>query len=757
MEVRGFSPSLLSQAARTPMHMIFLLRPGAGAQTASVIRTLQQSGAGEITPLGLINGVAAQVSDKTLTALRYDPALLTMTLDQIHQPLPTPDAAELAAQMERADLQSAGGAPPGAQVIQQPDAVHIIHADAAQKRYNGRGVRVAIVDSGIDYGHPDLQGIMLKGANGKPLYADFTGTDLTDTVGHGTAVAGIIAAQARTVYSVTNTYRTAVYPLTNPQQRFDNRTYFTVGGVAPGARIMAAKIFDSRLPGGGGLDSIIVRAIQWAIANHADVINESFGGGPQTNTSTDVIGMANQQAVRHGITVVAADGNSGPGVGSVGTPAQDPDVIAVGASTDYQLFGETGFLADYNGTTFDNIASFTSRGPTYDGRIRPDVFAPGSFGWSTVPRNPSEERSSTPPYLLETFGGTSMATPVTVGTVALVINAYMETHGGRRPSPAYVKQVLTSSADSMGYPAADQAAGRVNADRAIAMVLHQGPSILLSGSLALYGKAGDRPGQKITVTNSGSTPEQVTLDPQATRTSKVLNFGGTVVADNLVTYAFDVPPGIAKLTASAYWNNLRGVPIPNQQGVPVVLRVRLYDPHGNFVNYTYSGAAGSANVRTTAGVPAPGRWTAVIDEEGGRSGNLHLAHYLVNVPFSGMITMDTFGAQGGTVSPRVLTLKPGQRATVTYTAGRLTGAGTQIITLHAREKSLAPAPAGQPAETVATIPVVITTAMTIVDGRGTFSGAFSGADNVGLDEVNFYNFSVPAHTSTIALTLQWPH
>lgn len=759
MEVRGFSPSLLSQAATTPMHMIFLLRPGAGSGASALMRTLQQTGASDITPLGLIGGVAAQVSSGTLSALRYDPNLLAMTVDRVHTPLPIPDADAIAAQVARAELRVAGGAPPAADVIRQPDTLSIIHADAAQKQYNGRGVRIAIVDSGIDYMHPDLRGIMLRGPNGKPLYKDFTGTDLTDTVGHGTAVAGVIAAQARTVYSVTNTYRTSVYPLANPRQRFENRTYFTVGGVAPGARIMAAKIFDSRLPGDGGYDSTIVRAIQWAIANHADVISESFGQTAvvQTNTSTDVVALADEEAVRHGITVVAADGNTGPGTSSVSSPAQAPDVIAAGASTDYQAFGQSGFLADYNATISDNLASFTSRGPTYDGRIRPDIYAPGSFGWSTVPRNPSEETDPTAPHLLELFGGTSMATPVIAASAALVINAYMETHHGRRPAPAYVKQVLTSSADNLGYPAGDQAAGRVDAERAIDMVLHHGPSVLLSGSLALQGRTGDRPSHAITVTNSGSTPERVTFDPQVTHTSKTLSFGGTVIADNLVTYKFAVPAGTTKVTAAAYWANTRTIPLPGQQAVPVAMVVRLYDPHGNFVNYTYSGSAGAANVKTTAGHPEPGIWTAVVSERTRHDTNQQAAHY-VNVPFTGVITLDTFQNGGGTVSPRQIVLKPGQRATVTYRADRLTAAGTRIISLHVREQSLAPSTPGQPRdETTATIPVVVTTGITMGRGQGFFSGTFTGADDAGFDEVNYFNFDVPNGARNIAVAMAWPN
>src|SRR5690242_16767877 len=77
-EVRGFSPSLLSQAAHAPQRMIFVLRANQYASTSSLMQTLRQTGAQDIQSLDLINGVAAQVTAKTLSALRYDPSLLEM-------------------------------------------------------------------------------------------------------------------------------------------------------------------------------------------------------------------------------------------------------------------------------------------------------------------------------------------------------------------------------------------------------------------------------------------------------------------------------------------------------------------------------------------------------------------------------------------------------------------------------------------------------------------------------------------------------
>jgi subtilisin family serine protease len=754
MAVAGFSPSLLTLAAAQPQRMIFLLRPGEQLGASGVLHTLQQTGAGNIVPLDLIHAVAAQVPAATLKALQFDPALLAMTADRQHQPLPTPDAPAIAAQLAHADLRVVKTVPPGVTPLRQPDMLSIIHADAVQPQYNGRGVRIALVDSGIDLGQADFAGVMLKNAAGKPLYADFTGTDLKDTVGHGTAVASWLVGQGRSVYAVSNTYRASVYPAPNPTTRFNTTTYFTVNGVAPGAKLMVAKIFDTRLPGEGGYDSTIVRAIQWAIANHADVINESFGQSAvvQTNPATDIVALADQAAVRAGITVVVADGNDGPGASSVSSPAQAAGVIAAGASTDYQAFAQSGYLMNYTAWSADNILAFSSLGPTYDGRMRPDLYAPGGWGWSKIPRYPNE-LTGNPPHQVFLFGGTSAATPAIAGSAALVINAYEATHHGRRPSPAYVKQVLMSTADDLGYPAADQAAGRIDVQRAVDLVTRQGPSVLFSGPLSLHGEQGARLSQTLAVTNTGTTVEQIAFQPQATAITQQLHFSGYTIANNLYTYKFAVPAGISTLSAAVYWNDQLQIPLPNGGKAPVGMIVRLYDPHGNFVNYFGSGTNGAGNVKTTAGRPVPGLWTAVVPHRTIKAKN-QVAHY-INVPFSAVISLARFTPGPGAVSPASVTLQPGQHARITYTSGRLAGAGTTVVTLRATEHSSSPAPGGAPISQ--TIPVVITADVALTAGQGTFAGSFHGAQDQGIYEVYYYPFVVPPGTRNAAVALRWKH
>ncbi|MFG3280428.1 S8 family serine peptidase [Streptomyces sp. NPDC048111] len=177
--------------------------------------------------------------------------------------------------------------------------------DAAGNGADGRGTTVAILDSGVDYTHPDLGGGFGEGHKvvGGYDFANGDGDPMDDN-GHGTHVAGIIAGRAAEKGGVT--------------------------GMAPGASILAYKVMDDA---GSGYTSDIVAGIEAAIdpanPHRADVINMSLGG---QGDGTDPLGAAATAAVRAGVVVVASAGNEGPGSGTISTPAAADGVIAVGAS-----------------------------------------------------------------------------------------------------------------------------------------------------------------------------------------------------------------------------------------------------------------------------------------------------------------------------------------------------------------------------------------------------------------------------------------
>jgi len=261
----------------------------------------------------------------------------------------------------------------------------------------GRGVRVAVVDTGVDVAHPDLAGRVIA-------THDVTGEGFGDGNGHGTHVAGIAAGAGER-------YR----------------------GVAPGAMLMAVKVLRSD---GSGLMSWVMEGVEWALDNGAQVINLSLGATGPTD-GRDPVSLACDGAVARGAVVCVAAGNTGPAGGTIGPPGGARQVVTVGAGTD-----------------LDQVADFSSRGPTTDGRPKPDLLCPG-YGIvscraaGTRLGQPVDERYTE-------ASGTSMATPHASGGAALLLEA--------RPGlkPYQVKALLMLTARDLGQPRVAQGSGRMD-------------------------------------------------------------------------------------------------------------------------------------------------------------------------------------------------------------------------------------------------------------------------------------------------------
>ena len=164
-----------------------------------------------------------------------------------------------------------------------------------EQGFEGQGIKIGIIDTGIDYDHPDLRGF---GPSGKVVGGyNFVDNDnkTIDTNGHGTEVAGIIAADGN------------------------------LKGVAPKAKLFSYKVSST---GESVSSDLIVKAIHRAIEDKVNVINISLG----VNKTNDEIDQAVNEAVKNGIIVVVAAGNNGPDNGTIGSPGKDPDVITVGAT-----------------------------------------------------------------------------------------------------------------------------------------------------------------------------------------------------------------------------------------------------------------------------------------------------------------------------------------------------------------------------------------------------------------------------------------
>ncbi len=308
------------------------------------------------------------------------------------------------------------------------DSVYQINADYSWSNgITGNGVRVCVIDTGIDVDHPDLQNKVVA------QFDAATGDTVQfDDNSHGTHVAGIVASEGIN-------YR----------------------GVAFDAELMAAKVLDAT---GNGFASDVILGINWCVDNGADVINMSLGEGQFTGTcDSEPMAQAVNAAVDAGVVVVCAAGNDGTPNDLV-SPACASKVIAVGA------LDKADFIASYS-----------------DGGAELDLVAPGgdSVGGTNYPEIVSTFSTlvANDPFLCLYFlinqcfddqfivdgnryiraVGTSMACPHVAGAAALILSE------NPTLSPAQVKQVLEENADDLGPPGWDGVYGwgKINLERTI--------------------------------------------------------------------------------------------------------------------------------------------------------------------------------------------------------------------------------------------------------------------------------------------------
>jgi subtilisin family serine protease len=331
-------------------------------------------------------------------------------------------------------------------------------------------VKVAVIADQLDPHAPDF-----IRPDGSPVFVDYqdfsgTGTQTTKAEGEGFGDASLIAAQGTVVHDLSK-FVNAKHPL-------PAGCTIVLRGVAPDASLVG---LDWDNPDGTS-DSSILQAIDYAVTvDHVDVINESLGGNVYPdNLARSAIRAFNDQAVRAGVTVVTATGDSG-GTSTISNLATDPQVIAVGASTNFQaaMQASAGGTPLSNGKWLDNgIAPFSSSGISQAGRTI-DLVAPGNDDWAACApafSGCTDFNAPPKPTDLLLFGGTSESAPITAGAAALVIQTYRNSHHGRTPTPAMVKELLTGTAHDLGMPSDEQGAGLLDARAAVDAARGQGSS-----------------------------------------------------------------------------------------------------------------------------------------------------------------------------------------------------------------------------------------------------------------------------------------
>ena len=287
-----------------------------------------------------------------------------------------------------------------------------------------RIIKVAIIDTGVDTNHPDLIDNFYKDTNneiiGKRFYDNNkSDANFDDDNGHGTHVAGIIAA------------------------RSDNN--LGISGISANnkIKIMPIKCINRYSDGYYSNNSDIANAIKWATDEGADIINLSLGG----ITSSDLIKNNIRYANKKGCLVIAAVGN---GQGFVEFPAAYPEVLSVGSIDE-----------DNNLAYFSSFKTNESYPEKPEGHRGVDVVAPGLKVYSTFDNSDKQNFKDTYSYLT----GTSMSTPIVTGLAALL----MQQHDNYYRNPNIVRKIILFSSENCGIEKQDGkfGYGLINAKSAI--------------------------------------------------------------------------------------------------------------------------------------------------------------------------------------------------------------------------------------------------------------------------------------------------
>src|SRR4051812_33488466 len=761
---RGLPPGKVVRASR---HVIVVLKHqqrGALASASSVrarasaqarqrrplVARISSAGGKVTRQFTTLNAFAATVSPDQQTQLAQDPSVAAVVPDQVVT-LP---------QQEQSTANGLGSPSPGnpstplSTICPKPgdapllegeylQTMHVAYNDPtipqAANLATGKGVRVAFFADGVDVNNPDF--IRPDGSHVFIDYRDFSGDgpNAPSPSAEAFGDASSIAAQGRQVYDL-STY-------VNPAHPLPPGCNIRVRGVAPGVLLIGMKVFGE----GGAFSSTIVQGLDWAVTvDHADILSESFGGEALPDTSRDIIKRFNDAAVAAGITVSQGSGDSGA-TSSPSPPATDDNVIDAAASTNFRAYAQTvSYAYQFAKGTYlsDNISSIGGGGFGQDAQSV-DVVAPGESDWALCTPNPAIYQECTDfkgeptkgaPASLEQFGGTSQATPLTAGTAALMIEAYRNTHGGRTPSPALVKQLIQSTANDLGLPSVDEGAGEVDALKAVQAAMSvdrgrpTGHSLQLSpAKVTLVGPAGSQAAENVTVTNTGATTQTVSargrdLGPSFADQRIDVTLGtAPTFTDQFgaqrpyTTTQFAVPQGADRLVAYDAWSG------PNAR-----VGLTLIDPNGSYAAYTRpqgNGNHGQVDVRR----PVAGTWTAIV--------------FLRDGTFTGPVHLE-FASQrfvgADDVFPSAITLRPGQSGQFHLRTSLPRNPGDDSHDLVISDSS------GD--QTV--VPVVLRSLVPVDGHGGTFSGTILGGNGREFSaQQNTFAFDVPPGRDAVSVGL----
>ncbi|NIM46628.1 MAG: S8 family serine peptidase [Candidatus Aenigmarchaeota archaeon] len=366
-----------------------------------------------------------------------------------------------------------------------PDIADPVKRETVESEYgplNGSGVTIAIIDTGIDKTHPDLDDLDDDPYTNDPKVIEekcfcspaewrnaccpngqSENDNARDDHGHGTHVASIAAGNGNASIQASKDLPPGLYQ------------YIYIG-VAPQANLIGVKVLDRS---GYGLESDIISGIEWA-QDRADILSLSLGS-PINGDGTDPLSEAVNRATDNGVIVVVAAGNFGPSLGTLGEPGVAEKAITVGASYSSRLEGweekNWGDCIDMDITEGEPVC-FSSRGMTADLRIKPDVIAPGTrtcAALSSIGIPGSWTCGDMNAYYYTEMSGTSMATPMVAGAAALILQAHPNW------TPEMVKSALMTTAKDQDVSPLTQGSGRINVFDAVDSSIYVFPQSISFG------------------------------------------------------------------------------------------------------------------------------------------------------------------------------------------------------------------------------------------------------------------------------------
>lgn len=311
-----------------------------------------------------------------------------------------------------------------------------------QLGWTGDGVTVSVVDTGIDTGvddptidgdiHPDLDNRVI--ANIGYIQGP------ADTYGHGTHCAGIIAGNGNVGMYDSNGYNYGIGVA--PDSNLVNQDVWTGLGLYP---LNPSRIVSDALSEGAYISSN-----SWGWSNQHGIYNSYTSACDQAVRDGDSDINSDQPFI-----IIYSAGNEGKhGMNTVCPPSTAKNVISVGASENYRNADNIEGRPTWRSDDINEIADYSSKGPTNDGRIKPDIVAPGTMMYSAnssqAPNNAGWDKSQY--YIIKT--GTSMACPQVAGGAAIFVQYYNENYGAN-PSPALTKAALLNGAVDMPEPDPD--------------------------------------------------------------------------------------------------------------------------------------------------------------------------------------------------------------------------------------------------------------------------------------------------------------